>query len=186
MNKCASENNIHSITLKRKSVPTSLTISSLNSQLNEDLANEDYWLSTQSPCSISQFSLQRDYQAMNGLKSEKRMILFRRKWKHVIYSLIFVIRLRNNLETSKKNSKKIKFKIKQVKSYFSSSILTQSPIQFIDSMEKSDSSCNSSRCTPKSPRSPKLTTMSKSLSSTDLRETSSKIHSFPRAACEKF
>lgn len=172
MNKCASENNIHSITLKRKKVPTSLTLSSLCSQLNDDSVNEEYWFSNQSPSSISTFSLQNDF--TNG----KRIKFFRRKWKSIVYSIIFVIRLR----MSKKNGKKLKTKIKQVKSYFSSSFITQSPIKFIDSMEKSDSSCNSSRCAPKSPKS----TMSKSLSSTDLRESSSKIHSFPRTACEKF
>ena len=172
MNKCASENNIHSITLKRKKVPTSLTLSSLCSQLNDDSVNEEYWFSNQSPSSISTFSVQND------LTNGKRIKFFRRKWKSIVYSIIFVIRLR----MSKKSGKKLKTKIKQVKSYFSSSFITQSPIKFIDSMEKSDSSCNSSRCAPKSPK----LTMSKSLSSTDLRESSSKIHSFPRTACEKF
>jgi hypothetical protein len=182
MNKSASENNIQSIVLKRKKMPTSLTLSLLNSDLNENLTNEECWFSTQSPNSISSYSLQREFELIKDMKNGQKTVFFRRKWKAIVYSLIFVIRLKKKFYLSKKNGNKLKSHFKHVKNYFSSSILTQSPIKFIDSMEKSDSSCNSSGCTPKSPKSK----MNKSLSTTDLRETSSKVHNFPRTACEKF
>ena len=132
MNKYASETNISGL-----DQPDSLAADDLvaNTRVAHSVPSRDLWFSSQSTNSISNVSLLKDFTQLAERKSEAKSLFYRRKWKRIAYSLVFVARLRLLVcasSRSRSSSGKLKANLSQIRRYFSSSTLTESPIEYID------------------------------------------------------